>query len=135
TIEGTCSFRVRFSNMVRFAGRLGKRVGQLGANESATPNLEVKAGELIGYTGLPTAQGIDVWVENDHSTLHGFVHPAQYTAAEAWKTHVVDFFRYTKEPLRTQLLAFDERDAAPRFGKIDYDIDGKLVGSWFRAGS
>ena len=46
-----------------------------------------------------------------------------------------DFFKYSTEPLRTQLLAFDERDAAPRFGKIDYDIDGKLVGNWFRAGT
>src|SRR5437588_351723 len=62
--------------MVRFAGALGGNVGQLGANESKTPNYAVKAGELIGYTGLPTAFGIDVWVENDDITLTGFVDPA-----------------------------------------------------------
>ena len=40
-----------------------------------------------------------------------------------------------KEPLRSQLLALDERDIAPRWGKIDYDVNGKLVGNWFRVGS
>jgi hypothetical protein len=27
------------------------------------------------------------------------------------------------------------REASPRWGKIDYDIDGKLIGNWFRQGS
>lgn len=135
TIEATCTFRVRFSNMVRFSGGLGNAVGQLQANQTTLPNYAVKAGELIGYTGPPTAYGIDVWVEDDDLTLTGFVNPAQYTAAEVWKTHMADLFDHTQEPLRSQLLALDERDATPRWGKIDYDIDGKLVGNWFRVGS
>jgi len=135
TIEASCTFRVRFSNLVRFAGGLATAVGQVDPNQSKTPNYAVKAGELIGYTGMPTANGIDVWVENDDINLTGFINPAQYTAAEVWKTHMADFFDYTSEPLKTQLLALDERDASPRFGKIDYDVDGKLIGSWFRVGS
>ena len=132
TIEATCTFRVRFSNMVGLAGPLGEKVGHLAGNQSTMPNYSVKAGELIGYTGSATDRGIDVWVENDSSTLTGFIDPAQYTSTEAWKTHVVDLFQYTKEPLRDQLLALDERDASPRWGKIDYDQDGKLVGNWFK---
>lgn len=132
TIEATCTFRIRFSNLVRFGGKLGRKIGQLGKNQSRFPNYAVKAGELIGYTGHPTANGIDVWVENDNATLTGFVNPVQYTAAESWKTHMVDLFNYTKAPLKNQLLAYDLRSVAPRWGKIDYDIDGKLVGSWFK---
>jgi hypothetical protein len=135
TIEATCTFRVRFSNLVRFAGGLGGAIGQLPANQTKEPNYAVKAGDLIGYTGLPTAYGIDVWVEDDDLTLTGFINPAQYTAAEAWKTHMADLFDHTQEPLRSQLLGLDERDATPRWGKIGYDIDGKLVGNWFRVGS
>jgi hypothetical protein len=135
TIEATCTFRVRFSNLVDFAGGLGDSVGQLQPNQSATPKYTVKEGELIGYTGQPTGNGMDVWVENDNSTLTGFVNPAQYTSAESWKTHVVDLFDYTKEPLKSELLALDMREASPRWGKIDYDIDGKLIGNWFRQGS
>jgi hypothetical protein len=135
TIEATCTFRVRFSNLVRFAGGLGDAIGELQANQTKDPNYAVKAGELIGYTGLPTAYGIDVWVEDDDLTLTGFINPAQYTAAEVWKTHMADLFDHTQEPLRSQLLALDERDASPRWGKIGYDIDGRLVGNWFRVGS
>src|SRR5437588_7367183 len=47
TIEATCTFRVRFSNLVRFAGALGDRIGQLDGDESKTPDYPVKAGELI----------------------------------------------------------------------------------------
>jgi hypothetical protein len=135
SIEATCTFRVRFSNLVRFAGVLGSTIGQLQGNEAKNPNYAVKAGELIGYTGLPTAYGIDVWVENDDLSLPGFINPAQYTAAETWKTHMADLFDYTREPLKSQLLALLERDASPRWGKIDYDIDGRLVGNWFLVGS
>jgi hypothetical protein len=135
TIEATCTFRVRFSNLVRFAGRLQVAVGQLQPDQSATPNERVTAGELIGYTGMPTAYGIDVWVENDESTLSGFINPQQYVTAEPWKIHVVDLFDFTAEPLKSQLLALDLRDAAPRWGKIDHDVDGRLVGNWFRQGS
>lgn len=135
TIAGTCAFRVRFSNLLRFAGALAHQVGSLQPNDAKDPQLTVRAGDLIGYTGLPTAYGIDVWVENDNSTLTGFINPAQYTAVESWKTHVVDLFQYTQEPLRDQLLALVERDATPRWGKIDYDQDGKLIGSWFKVGT
>jgi hypothetical protein len=135
TIEATCTFRVRFSNLDDFAGGLGDSVGQLQPNQSATPNYRVAEGELIGHTGLPTANGIDVWIENDNSTLTGFVNPGQYTRAESWKTHVVDLFDYTKAPLKSELLALDMREASPRWGKIDYDVDGRLIGNWFRQGS
>jgi hypothetical protein len=135
TIEATCTFRVRFSNLVRFAGGLADAIGEVQANQTKNPNYAVKAGELIGYTGLPTAYGIDVWVEDDDLTLTGFINPAQYTAAEVWKTHMADLFDHTQEPLRNQLLALNERDAAPRWGKIGYDVDGRLVGNWFRVGT
>jgi hypothetical protein len=135
TIEATCTFRVVFSNLVRFAGALGTKLGQLRGGESKRPNRAVRAGELIGFTGLPTGNGIDVAVQNDDITLTGFVNPAQYTAAEVWKTHMADLFEFSAEPVRSQMLALLERDALPRWGKIDNDVDGMLVGNWFLVGS
>jgi hypothetical protein len=55
--------------------------------------------------------------------------------AEPWKIHTVDLFASFKEPLRSQLLAKNPRSARPRSGKIDYDIDGMLVGNWFERGT
>src|SRR2546430_11266144 len=53
TLEATCTFRVRFSNMVRFSGGLGNAIGQLEGNQSKAPNYAVKAAELTRCTGLP----------------------------------------------------------------------------------
>ncbi len=47
----------------------------------------------------------------------------------------VDTFDYFDEPVKSQLLAKSLRIALPVGGKIDYDIDGKLIGNWFREGS
>jgi hypothetical protein len=135
TIEATCTFRVVFSNLVRFAGGLGSTIGELQGNETKQPNYAVRAGELIGYTGLPTGFGIDVAVQDDDLTLTGFINPAQYTAAEVWKTHMADLFDYSAEPVKSAMLGLLERDAVPRWGKIDNDVDGKLVGNWFLVGS
>ncbi|MSQ32057.1 MAG: hypothetical protein EXR59_02315 [Dehalococcoidia bacterium] len=51
------------------------------------------------------------------------------------KVHSAQLFDYLKEPLKSQLLAHDLRQAEPRFGKIDYDIDGRAVGNWFLEGT
>ena len=37
--------------------------------------------------------------------------------------------------MRSQLLAKSLRTAEPPGGKIDYDVDGKLVGNWFLEGT
>ena len=47
----------------------------------------------------------------------------------------MDPFDYFDEPLRSQLLALNVRKVKPFFGKIDFDVDGRLIGNWFREGS
>ena len=85
----------------------------------------VEAGEVIGR-----APGFDFSVHNDEVTLKGFIVPESYTV-EPWKLHNVDMFGHFVEPIRTQLLEKNVRQKEPRGGKIDHDIDGKLVGNWF----
>ena len=60
--------------------------------------------------------------------------PSHYQR-EAWKIYTVDPYSYFAEPLRSQILAKSPRTAEPRGGRIDYDIDGRLVGSWFLEGT
>ncbi|MEO8083279.1 MAG: hypothetical protein ABI780_05610 [Ardenticatenales bacterium] len=101
-------------------------VGAMNPDENAAANIAVAEGEVIGYTGLPTAYGIDVWVEDDDATRIGFVDGAAYRGAEPWETHGVDLFEHTDEPFRSALLARTMREAAPRWGKIDYEL-GPIV--------
>ena len=93
--------------------------------------IPVKGGQVVGKVG---GRSLDIAVINTDVTLKGFLTPKLY-GHYAWRVHVVDPFDYFDEPLKSQLLKLNAREAEPRFGKIDYDIDGKLVGNWFREGS
>jgi len=93
--------------------------------------IPVKAGQVVGKVG---GRSLDIAVINTEVKLPGFLTPRLY-GHYAWRVHVVDPFDYFDEPLRSQLLKLNTRKVDPPFGKIDYDIDGRLVGNWFREGS
>lgn len=78
--------------------------------------------------------GIDFSVIDTDVTRSGFIYPQHYDA-EPWKIHVVDFFDYLDEPLRSNLLEISRRKAEPLGGKIDYDVDDRLAGNWFVEGT
>jgi len=93
--------------------------------------IPVKAGQVVGKIG---GRSLDIAVINTEVTLKGFLSPKLY-GHYAWRVHVVDPFDYFDEPLKSRLLRLNTRKAPPPFGKIDYDVDGKLVGNWFQEGT
>lgn len=93
--------------------------------------IPVKSGEKIGIKNTPS---FDFAVIDTNITLQGFANPEHYEF-EAWKIHTVDPFDYFVEPLKSELTAKSIRSSDPKGGKIDYDINGKLVGSWFKEGT
>jgi len=93
--------------------------------------IPVKAGQVVGKVG---GRSLDFGVVNTDVRLPGFLTPRLY-GHYAWRIHVVDPFDYFDEPVKSRLLALNVRKVKPCFGKIDYDVDGRLVGNWFRQGS
>jgi hypothetical protein len=95
--------------------------------------IPVRAGQRIGKV----ARGFtfDFALMDTTVTLKGFVIPSHFLKRDPWKLHTVDPFPYVDEPLRSELLEFNPRKVPPLGGRIDYDIDGKLVGNWYRDGS
>ena len=92
--------------------------------------IPVKAGEVIGWYST----NVDFNLVDSEVTLSGFVIPEHYEG-EPWKIHVPNTYDYFNEPVRSEILAKSVRTIEPRSGKIDHDIDGQLVGSWFEEGS
>ena len=90
-------------------------------------NIPVKAGQVIGRIG---GQTLDFAVWDMDVTLKGFLVPMHYEG-ERWKIHTVDPLDYYTEDLKKLALSKYIRTVPPLSGKIDYDIDGKLVGNWF----
>ena len=105
--------------------------GSRWSSTSTGQGIPVKAGQVIGKVG---AQGIDFSVHDTRVTLSGLLVPSHYDG-EPWKIHTVDPFDYFESSVKARLLQKNLRTAAPRGGKIDYDVDGRLVGNWFMEGS
>jgi len=121
-IHHTCSFYTIYIHVNQLSEKLQAIVDR-------GKTTKVEAGEMIGRAPASTFA-----VHNDDITLPGFIVPETYSG-EPWKLHNVDMFDFFEEPIRTQLLDRNIRQKEPRGGKIDYDIDGKLVGNWFEENS
>lgn len=93
--------------------------------------VEVKAGELIGRIG---GQTLDFAVWDTTKKLSGFVIPEHYDG-ERWKIYTVDPFEYYTDDLKQKALERYVRTVEPVSGKIDHDVDGKLIGNWFLEGA
>ena len=108
------------------------RVKEAFEGEGRNINLDVKEGELIGFIG---AQTLDFAVWDMDVTLPGFINPGSYEELEPWKIHTVDPLPYYTDDLKKFILTRYVRTAEPISGKIDYDIDGRLIGNWFAEGT
>ncbi|MFN0079839.1 MAG: hypothetical protein ACKVY0_25525 [Prosthecobacter sp.] len=94
--------------------------------------IPIRAGQVIGKVGNQT---FDFALIDTTTTRKGFVKPEQFLQRDPQKPHVVDPFDYIDEPLRKQLIAKCARKLPPFGGRIDYDIDGKLIGNWYEQGT
>lgn len=102
------------------------------SNSNSGVNIPVKAGQVIGRVG---GQSLDFAVWDLTKSLPGLLVPAAYNNAEPWKIHTVRPLEYFTADVKTIVLPFYERSVEPLDGKIDYDVDGKLIGTWFQQGT
>jgi len=97
-----------------------------GSGQYVNTDIAVVAGEVLGnYSG-----SVDYNIVDNDVTLSGFIDPSSYVA-ESWKTHIPDPFDYFTSAIQQTLVAKSLRTTEPIGGKIDHDIDGRLVGNWF----
>ncbi|MBI3209536.1 MAG: hypothetical protein HYZ37_11630 [Candidatus Solibacter usitatus] len=131
-MEHSCSFWTYFDLITSLDPVIVEAMG--GLRETQQPvlvRIPVTAGQTIGRIG---GQTLDMGTVNAETALPGLLVPEHY-AAEPWKVHTVDPLDYFDPAIREALLALNARQVEPRGGRIDYDVDGQLVGNWFREGS
>ena len=121
----SCTFYTIYIHVYKLSPKLEEAVSNIQPSENRNVKILVKAGEVIGK-----ANAFDFSVHNEDVKLSGFVVPVHYDR-EPWKIYTVDPFDYFVEPLKSQLLEKNLRTVKPYGGKIDHDIDGKLIGNWF----
>lgn len=130
-IEHTCDLYSYFDLITSLDPAIAKEVRDiLDKQSSKQVRIPIQAGQIVGRIG---GQTLDFGVYNNTKWLN-FIVPEHYTR-ETWKIHTDDPFPYFVESLCNQLIAKNQRTAEPIAGKIDYDIDGKLIGNWFKEGT
>ncbi|MBD3386025.1 peptidoglycan DD-metalloendopeptidase family protein [candidate division KSB1 bacterium] len=87
----------------------------------------VQPGDSVGWA----TSYLDIGV-TDYDTTRYFIVPGRYHEKTL---HAGDVYLYFQSDVRERLLAKNNRTAAPRGGKIDFDIDGALAGNWFLQGT
>jgi hypothetical protein len=128
-IAHSCSFTSYFDLLTSIDPALEAEWNKTqGGRTAPWSGIPVKAGQVIGRIG---AQTLDFGVYDYNVVLPGFIVPAHYDR-EPWKVHMVDPFPYFPSDVRDSLLRKMLRQHEPRAGKIDYDVDGRLVGNWFQ---
>jgi len=90
--------------------------------------IPLKEGEVFAWV---SGGKFDFSVHNASITLPGFIYPEHYFDYDH-KMHAMDPFDYFNEPVRSQIIDKCIRKVEPYGGKIDYDIEGRLIGSWFK---
>lgn len=123
----SCTFLYYYDLVTNLTGKVKDAYAKSGESQ----NLAVKAGEQIGMIG---GQTLDFAVWRTTDTLKGFITPSNYDA-EGWKIYTSDPTPYYTPELKTIIENRNPRTTAPLQGKIDYDIDGKLIGNWFEKGT
>jgi hypothetical protein len=131
TLRFSCRYYSIYIHVHKLEGDVAKAASDLQAGASKKTNIELKAGDTIGYIGGDTFDWTPIDVK---TTLKGFISPALYQG-ESWKVHTVSPFDLYTGDLKAQMEAKSLRTTKPVGGKIDYDEKGKLVGSWFREGT
>ena len=89
-------------------------------------NVPVEEGQIIG-TNFRLSFDFSLHYTEKQSQ---FIYPEHYESAY-WVLHTVDIFDYFNESIRDRLLNLSVRKDPPYGGKVDYDIDGRLIGNWF----
>ena len=131
----SCTFFTIFIHLGELAPSIADLTGEItnGRTWMGTRNapIPVRAGDPIAKFG---GQTLDWSVHDSETTLQGFVVPEHYET-EPWKIHTVDPFPFYEDSLRSALEAKVIRTVEPIAGKIDYDIEGTIVGNWFLDGT
>lgn len=129
TLEHSATCWSYYDHVTELEASLLKEVGQpLRPGPPFNVRIPVKAGQVIGHV----RRMFDFALVDTTVTRTGFARLEQFLHRDPWKPHTVDPFDYVDEPLRGQLLALNPRKAKPLGGQIGYDVDGRLVGNWFR---
>ena len=139
-LEHSCSLFTGFVHLTEFSPEIlaaspelkSLSEGKSGQFKNIAVRIPLRAGQQIGTAW---SFGLLGWVTVDLThTNKGYLNPQSYQG-ENWRIHSVAFYDYFEDSLKEKIKTKNPRTKEPLGGKIDFDIEGKLVGNWFEKGT
>jgi len=128
TFQVSKSLFIMETHLTSIDPQLKTQIGALKTGDQNFVQIKVSAGELLGQGGgTAYLNSNDLWAV-DMSKPAAFIHPDWYGSKSGYAVNALDYFI---EPLRGQLMNKLPLRPEPRGGQFAFDIDGKLIGSWF----
>ncbi len=131
-IEHSCTFYTKLGLLTGISGEIAKQVGSVEPGREKDVRVPVKAGQQVALVG---GQSLDLFTFDLHTPPKQWIVPGHYNDSDGLKIYITDPFLYFTESIKTALLTKNPRTVEPRGGRFDYDIDGRLVGTWFLKGT
>ncbi|MHA2065655.1 MAG: hypothetical protein ACXABY_14865 [Candidatus Thorarchaeota archaeon] len=126
TISHACGLKSIFIHADELSSKLTALAPAAGGSTSV--NIPVSAGEVIAYyTGSLDYLVIDQQITNN-------LIPDSYSI-DPERLHIQDPFLYFEDTIEARLIELSIRTVEPIGGLIDYDVDGTLLGTWFKEGT
>ncbi len=130
-IEYSCDFYSKLGLLTGLTDDIAKKVGPIERGRQKYVRIPVQAGEQVARVG---GQSLDLFTYDTHTPKKQWIVPAHYNDGEGEKKYITDVLLYFSKSVAEQLMAKNPRIVEPRGGRFDYDIDGRLVGTWFIKG-
>lgn len=131
-IEHSCTFYSKLGLLTGLEDEIAKQLGLIGRGQQKSTHIPVTAGQEVARVG---GQSLDFFTFDIHTPQKHWIVPEHYNDSDGIKKYITDGLLYFPEQIKTEILAKNPRTVEPRGGRFDYDIDGRLVGTWFLKGS
>jgi hypothetical protein len=129
-IRVSTTMRANYGHITELHPAIRARVGDPPADDvGRSAFIEVKAGDTLGFVGPHPALDFAV---TDRALALQFLNPSRYPTDFVYGASGFDYFT---PAIRSDILAITTRQVPPRAGRHDYDVDGRIVGNWFREGT
>ncbi len=129
-LKVSTTITVNYAHITTFHPTLAEKLGNLPKDEVGHKvAVAVHGGDTIGFVGPHGAMDFSL---TDRSLKLNFLNPSRYPDNHIFAGDILDYFR---EPVLSRILEVTPRQIPPRGGKIDYDIEGRIIGNWFLEGT
>lgn len=132
-IQYSCDLYGQYGHLDSLAGPVADLDGTQIGYGKGNPEMRVpvKAGDVVGRAGEIRTD----WQMSDQRVSLPNLQIRNYVRQDFWKVHSVSALDYLPSNIKAVISPKLMRQAEPRVGKIDYDVEGTASGVWFVSGT